>query len=888
MAFNPIEHLNLKLISWNANGLSNQHYEFVNFVTCNNPDLILIQETLIKTTIPFLPGYEYYANNQGRGTIIYYKDSLEVEQIFILNLPFEYVCVKLADIIIANVYISQNSNINELSKIFNVNNKCIIAGDFNSRHISWNCFSNNTNGNKLVSFLNANPLLQLQHPDTPTRYPTNDVRPSTIDLFMTKNVSVAKPVTLDELNSDHLPVVTTYNTTAINHKTPFRIPKTNWKLYRTKLNKNLNFKANYNSKEEIKLETDLFIKAINDAYNSSTNYSKSNYNLKLTDEIKNLIREKNRIRKILRRNPDPNLKIQFNSLKNEIKKQISNLKQEKFDKFIKNSTKNHHKLFWKTVKKMKNPSGITQIPPLHSKHGLKYSNTDKAEAIAETLQDKHLTTTNFSSYDTETLINNTVNDYCNTKIETPDIDLPTLGEIKKIIYSLPVNKTPGNDKITNLHIKNFTNKAINHLLQLFKACLKLQYFPHQFKTASIVPLLKPGKNPTMPQSYRPISLLPTLGKILEKLILRRLNKFLSLKNIIIPEQFGFRSQHSTELQLFRITSKITENFNSDKVSALLSLDIESAFDTVWLKALIFKLIKLEIPGYIIKLINSYIFKRDYQVKIKKNHSNKFKIPAGVPQGGILSPILFLLFINDIPNDPKIMLSLFADDTALLATSYNKTQADKYLQNSIQNLEKYYDKWKIKINGDKTKLIYFSKKKKYTDTTLTMNNVKIGVTENLKYLGVTLDPKLNFSSHIGEKTRNIKSAARNLYPILSNSKLNVKSKLMLYKTGLRPIITYACPIWSCIALSRLRQLDPIQNNIIRTILNKRRSYPVKKLNKEANVLMLSERITEQALKFFNNSAKRHQLTRSILSTDYDFPPRKRRSHRLTHHLYIETK
>lgn len=166
-----------------------------------------------------------------------------------------------------------------------------------------------------------------------------------------------------------------------------------------------------------------------------------------------------------------------------------------------------------------------------------------------------------------------------------------------------------------------------------------------------------------------------MSKVLETIVLERIKQHEEQNQILIPEQFGFKKHHCTVKQLARITDKITNNFNIKKTTSLLTLDIEKAFDSVWHQGLIYKLINLNFPPYIIKIIHSFLTNRTFQVKVNGKLSDKQKIPAGTPQGAVTSPTLFNYFINDIPKHPQTSLALFADDTAIIAESRRTNQCN---------------------------------------------------------------------------------------------------------------------------------------------------------------------------------------------------------------------
>lgn len=186
---------------------------------------------------------------------------------------------------------------------------------------------------------------------------------------------------------------------------------------------------------------------------------------------------------------------------------------------------------------------------------------------------------------------------------------------------------------------------------------------------------------------------------------------------------------------------------------MLLLDIEKAFDTVWHKGLIAKLFLLNIPLYSVKLILCYLNKRSFKVKINKSYSTTQYIVAGVPQGSILGPTLFLYFINDLPILDKTLTALFADDTGILGVSRNKRLAIEKIQNTLDNFLEFFEQWKIKVNASETELIIFSRRNKLKksergkDLTIEINNEIINPQNEAKYLGMFLDKKLNFNKHI---------------------------------------------------------------------------------------------------------------------------------------------
>lgn len=463
-------------------------------------------------------------------------------------------------------------------------------------------------------------------------------------------------------------------------------------------------------------------------------------------------------------------------------------------------------------------------------------------------------------------------------------NLTTPKEIHKIIKKLGNKKAPGEDAIRNTAIKNLPQKAILKLYYILNACLKMSYFPSNWKNAMVIPLLKPGKNPKDPNSYRPISLLPCLSKILERIILDRIQNHIIENKILIDEQHGFRANCSTVLQLARLTNIITTNFNLNKITAVLTLDVEKAFDTVWHNGLIHKLLTLKFPIYITKFVQSYLNNRSFQVKIDHTLSNHKILPAGVLQGAVLSPTLFILYINDIPKTDNTKIALFADDTALIAESWQARTADRYLQRHINLLEPYFNKWKIKINADKTQITYFTKKNLGNHrTNLQMSNTNLESTKSVKYLGVHLDNRLTYNLHIKNTLIKAQKSFMALLPLITiTSPLELDIKLYVYKQYIRPILLYGCPIFSSTSKSNIHKMQIFQNKILRLILRKRKRTKISVLHKESNIHPIVDKCYEIAQKFFHHTTKCNSLTESITLLNKENAPFKIK-HKLSHNI-----
>ncbi|GFT71497.1 probable RNA-directed DNA polymerase from transposon X-element [Trichonephila clavipes] len=225
-------------------------------------------------------------------------------------------------------------------------------------------------------------------------------------------------------------------------------------------------------------------------------------------------------------------------------------------------------------------------------------------------------------------------------------------EIMDIILQLNNKKAPGKDGIKNIALKALPLNAITNITKIFNSCLQQNYFPQEWKHALITVIPKPGKDKKFPDNYRPISLISSLGKIFEKILLKHINNYCDENNIIPDFQHGFRSQTSTQHQLLRATNLIVNGFNSKTYTVGLFLDVKKAFDRMWHNGLIYKMILFKFPTYLIKIIHSYLDNRTFNVKLNNVLSSQRPILASTPQGSILSPALYNIYTSDFPTDNK--------------------------------------------------------------------------------------------------------------------------------------------------------------------------------------------------------------------------------------------
>jgi hypothetical protein len=319
-------------------------------------------------------------------------------------------------------------------------------------------------------------------------------------------------------------------------------------------------------------------------------------------------------------------------------------------------------------------------------------------------------------------------------------DLVTYNQLKLIIKNLKIRKASGYDKISNILIKKLPDSVISFMVSIFNACLTLGYFPVAWKIGKVVALPKPNKNVNNPSSYRPITLLPSFGKMLEKVIMEKIVEFETLNDILIPHQFGFLSGHSTTHRILSLTQDISFDFNKNLSSGMVLLDVEKAFDCVWHDGLLHKMMSYNFPIFVIKIVQSYLLQRSSFVHIDNTSSKSYEIPAGVPQGSVISPHLFNIFLNDMPDPPNCVKAIYADDTILKSTagSHRIKIIKRNLEKGLKTIESYLNSWEIKLNSSKFEAIIFTHSriiKRFKDKfKINFGGVQLDWKDKVKYLG----------------------------------------------------------------------------------------------------------------------------------------------------------
>ena len=425
-------------------------------------------------------------------------------------------------------------------------------------------------------------------------------------------------------------------------------------------------------------------------------------------------------------------------------------------------------------------------------------------------------------------------------------------EINYCISSIKATSAPGSDNIPPKFVKLAKIVLTPFLTKLFNKCIQQETFPDAFKIAYVIPIPKVS-SPKSLNELRPISLLPIFSKLFEKILKYRMTNFLQKNNVLSPSQFGFRTNSSTDLAITSLYDKLLSNLNQKKVTFSLFLDLKKAFDSVSHPILLKKLYHYGFRGPSFNFMQSYFTNRLIRTKINGRLSKSYSIKYGIPQGSVLGPLFFLLFVNDLPNAAKFETTLFADDTNFHLSHSNTKSLESEVNKEISKISDWINKNDLTINYKKSCYMIISKKAQVlTDFKLSINHNIIEKTDSLKYLGVNIDDKLSWKNHIDILSTKLSKICGIIYKLRHYVPLS--SLKSVYYSLFHSHLQYSLLNWGRAAKTHLHKLEVLQNKILRACLFGSRHYNTNSLYSKLGVLKLNDMIKMEMAKFmfkFNN-------------------------------------
>ena len=393
--------------------------------------------------------------------------------------------------------------------------------------------------------------------------------------------------------------------------------------------------------------------------------------------------------------------------------------------------------------------------------------------------------------------------------------------ILKLLKQLNPAKSAGIDNLTGKFLKEGAPVLASPITDLVNLSISLSLFPDDCKIAKLKPLYK-REAKTKPKNYRPISLLPLLSKIIERIIHNQTQEFLDKNNILYKYQSGFRKHHSTDTCLSYLTDKVKIGLEEGLLTGMVLIDLQKAFDTIDHSILLEKMSCLGFAGKTIAWYKSYLTNRSFIMNVGKEFSSPGKLSCGVPQGSILRPLLFLLYVNDMPQAVNSELLLYADDTCLIYMGKDIQKIEEQLNSDSTSLCEWFidNKLSVHFGEEKTKSILFGTKrqlKDQRDLNLKYGDIEIKQHSRVTYLGCTLDNILS-GEHMAAKVLNtINNRLKFLYR--KQKFLSLSLRRLLCNALIQPHFDYACAAWYPLLNKRQsKRIQIYQNKCIRYCLN----------------------------------------------------------------------
>lgn len=435
-----------------------------------------------------------------------------------------------------------------------------------------------------------------------------------------------------------------------------------------------------------------------------------------------------------------------------------------------------------------------------------------------------------------------------------DFRLLSLGELYDVIYGMKRKSSPeGLDRDLMILL---WNEISNPLLNMVNSSMEEGIFPDILKVATIVPIRKVS-NTIKCEEYRPVNMLSSVSKIMEQVVSTQIKQYIETNKLLTVYQSGFRKSHSCETAIQGLVQEWKETMDEGLMIIVVFLDLKRAFETIDKEVLLQKLKEYYgVKGNVIKWIRSYLTERGQKVKYGTATSNERKVKYGIPQGSVLGPLLFILFINDISrifNCAKF--HLFADDTIIYLSGKNCRSTIEILNQELEKLMNWLNGNKLKINVAKTKAMMLGKKKFREELKTLKDGISIGgseieMVEEMKYLGLIVDCQLNFKSHVNYMCKKISSKLGVLGRC--SGFISKRTRLTIFNTIVLPHFTFVGTVLYIASKSDIDRLQILQNRAMRIILKRDRYCRISVMLRELQWLDVAALAEYQVLVFIHKT------------------------------------
>jgi ribonuclease HI/retron-type reverse transcriptase len=825
----------MKILQLNTRAISTYKRYIENYAESARFDVICLSETWNRDDAPKVKNFTHYwknrkHNNKGgvailvnKGVKAVYRKDLETDK---LEAIWVEACIGKQRTLIASIYIppGHKEDITALEGVIDKipsSTAVVLTGDFNARSSLWD------NGSRVgVAWTLGNQLEQLAV--THGFHILNDGTPTRIfgGFKSAPDVSLSRGVTCPVkwqvnhdivVRSDHSPVILNYDEGRPATKSRWNLSGTDWDSWKTQLDAKmesslLSAHDDTTAEEACRTFTDDILQCANE--NISRKEICVHSKPFITEKVKNLLTECKAARRRYRKRSDPkNWRIAKAAVA-AFMEAFREAKQEWLDN-ISEEVKLASGDMWKKVNKMIKGSTSTVVQPIRLTNG-DYT-FDDAE-ISDRLRDVHITRTHVNTDDFD-------NDwYCKINSDTEEIitkevalgnkeDLYnsdiTIEEVNGAINKMKKHSAPGPDQILPIMISEAGDVTKEALQQLFQKCWSSYSVPSIWKEENRIYIPKPGKDDYhIEKASRPLSLTSSVGKLMERIICQRLVWYLEAAGLMDPLQFAYRRNHSISQAILLFVMDILEGFKKNENTVATFVDLEGAFDSVWREAVVYKLAEIGIKGRMLLYIADYLRGRRARNLVNTHESTWINTELGVPQGSVISPILFIIFIKNMTSSIPKKIG-YADDLFDWTRHVDISAAESEMKDHVRKLMNWNRKWRLTINLSKTEVICFCKSG-HIYVNITVDGKTLRQVTSKVCLGVLLDQNLTFREHTDRTSRRALGALTRISALMADiGGMKMEIGTALYKACVRPHLEYAYPVWCFAPEEQLRKLERVQ-------------------------------------------------------------------------------
>lgn len=831
----------LRVLNVNAQSLSNKVDKLEYLLLTYDPHITIITETWlhegINDSVLIPPRYQIFRRDwptRGGGVAIVLKDCISARPLQQIH-EHESLFLKVSCwghyFTVCAIYRPPSSTHEYLSRLYDhmctfKNDRLILAGDFNLPNVDWRvpCSGSDvTMLNPLADIALMCDLVQIVNECTREAGNTR----STLDLVFLNSDVCKYTVSIEDGISDHKAVFLSFSISEnkAHRQETEHVIKDYSKADDQAILDYLWFLCD-NLSDDVSIAWNEIKTAIHyctDKFVPSKRVRKNRNNPWITRDIIHLHRKLKRARK------KKKIPCRLISLKAQLATRLSEAKARYFNHSLPNFLKTNPDRFWRYLSDAhKTPTEIS-VNGCIVNDPVKIANQFNQYFHSVFTQGDHADTNIFS-------------------LCTTSADFITVEGVLSLLLNVKTKSSDGPDGIPNAFLQRYAEPIAHVFTHIFRLSLHNSILPDDWRTARVIPVFKKGDRLNV-ENYRPISITSGPCKLLEHIITHYIMSFLEENSILTPFQHGFRKGLSTTTQLVTTIHDFAMAIDKgDQIDAIF-LDFRKAFDCVCHSKLLTKLSNIGLPITVINWIRSYLTSRKQFVQVEGCCSGVLPVTSGVPQGSVLGPVLFLIFINDIVSSvdtSAISLKLFADD-CILYKPIKSERDQECLQNNLNSLSDWCHTWSMELNISKSVYMRISNKITPFASRYTLNNNPLIEVSNFKYLGVNITNRLSWSNHIDDACSSASRKLGFLRHKLKNAPTQIK--LLAYNTFIRPRLEYACVAWDPYFKKDVYKLEMVQRRAVRFIYNAYHNLDSpSSLMATNNIPLLKQRRTIARLKF----------------------------------------